>query len=127
MPTISKEILKQKRIKYNHEYKLNTAPFYDSLAWKRLRNTFLSTHPLCSICAEHGRVEPAVHIHHKVPWNRGVTDIEKWQLFLDENNLIPCCEKCHYGLHTKDKQYNLASLDYLTDKEYAAVHPKTEF
>ena len=127
MPTINKKPIRPRKVEYKHPTKDETSSFYNSMAWKRLRNTFLSTHPLCSICVEHGRVEPAVHIHHRVPWSRGVTDIEKWQLFLDENNLIPCCEACHYALHTKDKHYNLSSLDSLTNKEYAAVHPKPEF
>lgn len=92
------------------------------MAWHRLRKTFLSTHPLCMECLRHGRVNPAEDIHHRRPWSRGKDDIEKWNLFLDENNLIALCEVCHLAIHDKDKKYHLNALDGLTDAEYNEAH-----
>ena len=122
MPVINKKYINPKQVKYKHESQVNSSSFYNSLAWKRLRNTFLSTHPLCRVCLDHERVTPAVDIHHKIPFYRGNTEEEKWSLFLDEKNLIPVCETCHYALHFKDKQYNLLCLDNLTDIEYNYAH-----
>lgn len=121
MPTIKRKEINPKKIKYKTK-KENALRFYDTAAWRRLRNTFLSTHPLCACCIEHGRVEPATDIHHIIPYDRGNSEEEKWALFLDEKNLLPLCEKCHYALHFKDKEYHLLSLDTLTDTEYNYAH-----
>lgn len=118
MPTIKRKELHEKQVSYRHESQEMTSNFYNSMAWKRLRNTYLSTHPLCEICLQHEKVEPTEHIHHRVPWQRGINEEEKWKLFLDEKNLISVCSDCHMALHNKDRQYHLGSLDSLTDTEW---------
>ena len=122
MPSINRKQIKEKPVKYKSEKKELSASFYDSLAWKRLRNTFISLHPLCSQCLEYGKVEPATEIHHAVPFQRGENEEEKWQLFLDEKNLIPLCSKCHIALHVKDNMYHMNRLDELTEKEWKYAH-----
>lgn len=120
MPVINKRVHKEKPVKYKKEK--TSASFYDSLAWKRLRNTFISLHPLCAECLKHDKVEPATQIHHAVPFLRGENEQEQWQLFLDEKNLIPLCDKCHIAVHVKDNMYHLGRLDDLTDKEWKYAH-----
>lgn len=126
MPTIRKESIHEKQI----PYKKNSdggQEFYSSMAWNRLRKTFLSLHPICSECLKHEKVEPATCIHHKVPFMRGETDEEKWSLFLDENNLIPLCNKCHTALHIKDAKYGLSALDDLSEKEWKYAQGIVDF
>ena len=127
MPTINRREIKPKKVKFKHEKKELCNDFYSSMAWKRLRNTYISLHPVCCLCLQHGRVEPATEVHHKVPFLRGETEQERWQLFLDENNLLSCCRECHIALHNKDREYNLNSLDELTDKEWKEAHKIDEF
>ena len=122
MATINKKYINTKPVKYRHESKEQAASFYNSMAWKRLRDTYLSTHPLCECCLEHERVTPATDVHHIRPWNRGKTEEEKWNLLLDEKNLMSVCQDCHYALHFKDKQYNMLMLNDLTDIEYKYAH-----
>jgi len=122
MPTINRKPIQPPKVEYKKESKVHAQEFYNSLAWKRLRDTYLKTHAICECCLEHGRVIPATDIHHKVPWDRGKTEEEKWQLFLNEKNLLSVCETCHHALHFKDKQYHLSSLDSLTDTEYRYAH-----
>lgn len=122
MPHINRKPLSEKKTKYKRESKQNAADHYGSPAWKRLRDTYISLHPLCQCCLEHERVEPATDVHHAVPWSRGESDEEQWQLFLDEKNLISLCGKCHTALHVKDNMYHLGRLDTLTDKEYEYAH-----
>ena len=122
MPNINRVPIKEKQVKYRHEAVEHANSFYGSNAWKRLRNTYLSTHPVCECCLEHNKVNPAEHVHHKTPWDRGETEAEKWELFLKESNLMSVCSKCHLGLHNKDRQYHLGSLDSLTDSEYRYIH-----
>lgn len=120
MPKINKREIKEKPVKYNKEKK--SEGFYNSLAWKRLRNTFMSLHPLCAFCMEEGRIEPATECHHAKPFLRGNTEEEQWELFLDEKNLIPLCSRCHTAVHAKDNMYHMERLDNLTEKEWKYAH-----
>ena len=40
---------------------------YATARWKRLRDRFLSEHPLCARCLLQEIVEPATVVHHKTP------------------------------------------------------------
>lgn len=122
MPQINKKEIKEKPVKYKHEKKERSTDFYGSMAWKRLRQTFISLHPLCQFCLDNNKVEPATEVHHAVPFLRGSNDEERWQLFLDEKNLIPLCSKCHTSVHVKDNMYNMGRLDNLTEKEWKYAH-----
>lgn len=122
MPYINRRQIKEKKVKYKNEKQELASDFYNSMAWKRLRNTYISLHPICECCLEHGRVVPATEVHHKTPYSRGETETEKWQLFLNERNLMSLCEKCHHGLHNKDREYSIGCLDSLTDTEYRYIH-----
>lgn len=122
MPTISKKRIHEKQVKYKSEASKQSTDFYGSMAWKRLRNTFISLHPLCQFCLENEKVEPATEVHHTVPFLRGKNEQERWELFLDEKNLIPLCGKCHTAVHVKDNMYNMGRLDNLTEKEWKYAH-----
>jgi len=122
MPRINRKEIKSKPIKYKNEKTKVQESFYNSTAWKRLRETYISLHPLCEICLEHEKITPAKEVHHKKPYMRGETDEERWQLFLDEHNLMALCPKCHSAVHTKDNMYHMSVLDELTDKEYNYAH-----
>lgn len=124
MPTINRKLIKEKNIPYIKERDLKSSEFYGSKAWRRFRNTFLSLHPICECCLEHGYVTPSTDVHHKIPWMRGKNEEEQWNLFLDEKNCMSLCERCHIGLHNKDREYNMGCLDSLTETEYNYIHGK---
>ena len=72
------------------------------LKWKRIRDRFISTHPLCEKCKEQGRLTPAEEVHHILPLSCGGTN--------DEENLMSLCKSCHseitaYDKNTKNKRY----------------------
>lgn len=121
-PVINKKTIREKSVKYLHEKAQDCTPFYGSMAWRRLRYTFLTQHPLCQVCLDHQKVTPAEDIHHKRVWLRGKTEEDKWNLFLAESNLMSVCSRCHHALHNKDKKYHLNVLDSLTDSEYREAH-----
>lgn len=73
--------------------------YYGSRAWANLRNEKLMDDPLCECCLLKGKITPATCVHHLKPFSKGVDDVEKWQLFLDENNLASLCSKCHTAIH----------------------------
>lgn len=122
MPTINK-----KMIRFGPEYKIKESDgynyytkYYNRQDWKDLRNLYLERHPVCEICEKHGRIVPAEHVHHCIPWTRGKTEKDKEKLLLNEKNLISVCKKCHKLLHEKDD--GIIPLDQLSDNEYNKRH-----
>lgn len=103
MPTINKK-KKYKQTSYIH-YNYSSR-FYNSKGWKTLRKWFLTCNPLCVECAAKGITTVATDVHHRVPFLTGKTESEQWKLFLDENNLMPLCDKCHHEIHKRLKNVN---------------------
>ena len=55
--------------------------------WRKIRDEYISRHPLCVICSAHGVIEKATDVDHIVPLEQGGTN--------DEANLQALCHKCH--------------------------------
>lgn len=62
--------------------------------WRKLRQAFLKTNPLCNYCLEQDKVVAATVVDHITPHKGNI------ELFYDCNNLQSLC-KAH---HDKDKQ-----------------------
>ena len=60
-------------------------------AWKRIRDSYIKTHPFCERCFEQGILVPVDEVHHKVPISQGGTH--------DRNNLMSLCKSCHNKIH----------------------------
>ena len=116
MPSINRKQIRPKTVEYKHDDK--SAEYYNSNAWHSLRNEYYAKHPLCECCLSHDRVTAAEHIHHKLIWLSQPTEELRWQVLLDEGNLMSVCAKCHTALHIKAKRYNMRCVDELTDAEY---------
>ena len=56
-------------------------------AWKRIRDRYISAHPLCEECLKTGRYNPSEEVHHKLPLSQGGTHAE--------SNLMALCKPCH--------------------------------
>ena len=63
-------------------------------AWKRIRDRFISAHPLCEECKKQGKLTPAQEVHHILPISRGGTHAE--------NNLMALCKSCHSEITARD-------------------------
>lgn len=120
MPSINRKQIRPKTIEYKHDDR--SAEYYNSNAWRSLRKEYYVKNPLCECCMSHNIVTVADHVHHKLIWLSQPTEDLRWQVFLDENNLMSVCTKCHTALHIKAKRYNLKYIDELTDKEYNEAH-----
>ena len=57
--------------------------------WQAERLVFLRENPLCAMCQQMGRIEPATVVDHIVP-HRG-----DQKLFWDQNNWQSLCKSCH--------------------------------
>lgn len=62
-------------------------------AWKRIRDSYAATHPLCEECLKHGIYTPTEEIHHKLPLSQGGTH--------DRDNLMALCKSCHARIHAE--------------------------
>lgn len=60
-------------------------------SWKKVRERYIATHPLCEECLKQGRMVPVQEVHHIVPVSRGGTN--------SENNLMSLCRSCHNRKH----------------------------
>lgn len=65
------------------------AKLYASVAWRKLRKSYLKANPLCVDCADLGLVVDAKEVDHKEP-HRGDRS-----LFFDRSNLQALCKSCH--------------------------------
>ena len=76
--------------------------FYTTQAWRKSRASFLKERGgLCEICMSKGLIEPAVHVHHKMPITADNLDDPK--ITLDHSNLMALCEECHQEQHRKKR------------------------
>ena len=67
-------------------------------AWKRIRDKYISSHPLCESCQKAGRLTPAAEVHHKLPLTQGGTH--------QADNLMSLCHSCHMKIHGESKSHH---------------------
>ena len=60
-------------------------------AWKRIRDRYAQTHPLCEMCLKEGRLTPVEEVHHILPISQGGDH--------RQSNLMSLCQSCHTKLH----------------------------
>jgi len=62
--------------------------------WKRIRDRYIATHPLCEKCASLGKITPAEEVHHIKPLSQGGTN--------DVDNLMSLCTSCHSEITARE-------------------------
>lgn len=63
-------------------------------AWKRIRDSYISQHPLCEECERNGKLTRAEEVHHILPLSRGGTHAK--------SNLMALCTPCHSAITARD-------------------------
>lgn len=122
MATINNKRITQRPVKKLYAKNDDSSNYYNTMAWHRLRDLYVSLHPMCECCLEHHHIEQATEVHHKKPFINLPTIEDRWSAFLDYDNLLSVCKYCHIALHTKIKRYKLNRCDDLTDKEWKEAH-----
>lgn len=56
-------------------------------AWKRIRDRYVMSHPLCEECKKQGELTPTEEVHHIIPLAEGGTH--------NIDNLMSLCKSCH--------------------------------
>ena len=60
-------------------------------AWKRIRDKYVESHPLCERCLKEGRLTPEEEVHHVIPVSKGGRHTQ--------DNLMSLCRSCHNKIH----------------------------
>lgn len=88
---------------YNHYRRDADSKKHYGRAWKRIRDSYISRHPLCEECLKSGRYVPAVEVHHLIPLSNGGTHAR--------DNLISLCHACHMKKHGELGSHHPHSAD----------------
>jgi 5-methylcytosine-specific restriction protein A len=70
-------------------------PFYTTPRWRRFRQLYLSSHPLCRHCELIGKLNASTIVDHIKPRSQGGADY-------DEDNMQALCKSCHTRKTQKD-------------------------
>ena len=104
MPTLNKP---SKKYSYNCRKQGDTKiiqSIYNTTTWKKLRSAYLMDHPLCEVCLQDEKVEPAVEVHHIKPISTGNDEWEMRDLAFDPYNIMALCEFHHHEIHNNDRK-----------------------
>ena len=71
----------------------------NSTTWLKLRNGYITAHPLCEDCLAEGKVREAQEVHHVVPIESVQDEWSMRRLAYDPNNLRALCRDCHHAAH----------------------------
>lgn len=63
-------------------------------SWKRIRDRYITAHPLCEQCQKDRRITPAEEVHHIKPLSQGGTN--------DVDNLMALCTSCHSEITARE-------------------------
>lgn len=74
---------------------------YNTSTWLKLRQNYLSQHPLCEECLKRGVIKSAKDIHHKISFMTTDDKAERERLAFDSDNLMALCRSCHCEKHNK--------------------------
>ena len=98
MPTIKKRTKRPwiPEKKPYEGYRHHNTKFYQSTAWRKLREEKLRKNPICEQCIRIGLIIPAQVVDHIVPINKGGAA-------LDIDNLQSLCNPCHNRKSAMDK------------------------
>lgn len=104
MPTIN--LPKKKDYRVPTLRKAKYQDIYQDKRWKKLRAEKLRCFPLCERCEGKGTVNTASEVHHKLPFDRGVTQEQIDELAFDFDNLMSLCIPCHSEIHDELSKTN---------------------
>ena len=102
MPTIFKP---KRKSRNSYKSKLR-AKLYSDTQYRKIRDWYYQTHPLCEMCLKENKnkTAPSIDIHHKIsPFQGDLSMEERYSLLRDENNFIALCRECHEKIHGKEK------------------------
>jgi P27 family predicted phage terminase small subunit len=92
MPSIN---LGKRKKRESTENKKGHQDIYQDKRWKRLVAVKKKEDPLCEACLWIHVIKQVQEVHHKIPFEFGITTEEKEMLAFDLSNLWSLCTECH--------------------------------
>lgn len=94
----------KKKIDYVSKKKKLRNSYYSTKSWRNLRALYLSEHTLCERCLNQGKTTLAEDIHHiRSPFDLEYSEIQRYNMFYNYNNLMSLCKKCHGEIHAQQQ------------------------
>lgn len=72
---------------------------YNTDRWRRIRQAYLMSNPLCELCNAMGITKAAVEVHHCNEISNAASKWEARDIAFDSNNLMSLCRECHNWYH----------------------------
>jgi len=86
--------------------------------WKKIRDRYIKTNPLCELCKESGKYTPADTVHHKQKLSDGGTH--------DTANLQALCHSCHNRIHGFEKANKSGGVSGSAGKQSACRNQRNQ-
>ena len=101
MPTIYKRPKAQRQLS---DKRLLRRKLYNNAQWRKLRNGYLMSQPICEICGK----ALAEEVHHvQSPFEDGLDDLTRLYRLTNPENLQALCKDCHSHLHGNETRQKL--------------------
>lgn len=78
----------------------------NSKEWRRVRDQYLSEHPLCELCKADGYYRVAQCVHHLQEVESGRTEQECWDIATRVANLQALCYEHHGKVHREQRSHS---------------------
>ena len=85
-----------KKVYHDHQFH-RARYFYGTAQWQKLRDRYITQHPLCEMCEKRGLVVEGKEVDHIVELQEGGDK-------LDPNNLMTLCIRCHRRKTAEEKR-----------------------
>jgi 5-methylcytosine-specific restriction protein A len=97
MPIRPTEPKRPWQVKTEPRERTESKKFYQTGAWRKLRNAYIKANPLCAECQKQGIVKAASVVDH-------ITPIRQGGEALDRSNLQSLCTSCHNSKSGKESK-----------------------
>lgn len=101
MPTLNKPKRTHSTAYKKYGQQADIQKIYNTSIWKKLRQGYISQHPLCESCLLENKITPAYDVHHIREISNGRTILEMQDIAYDSNNLMSLCRECHRKIHSE--------------------------
>jgi 5-methylcytosine-specific restriction protein A len=94
-----------------------SSDLYHSVCWRKVRANYLSANPLCVMCIQEGRDEPANVVDHKTPHNDDPI------LFWAESNFQALCTQHHNSIKQTQEIHGYSQAAGIDGQPLDPLHP----
>lgn len=91
--------------------------YFNTRRYKDFRRIMLMRHPCCELSLLDNHVVEANHVHHLIKWFEQPTEELRWQLLLDEDNIICLAYYKHQHIHYAQDRLSDEEKEYIKSRK----------